>query len=144
MRADVCEDDAPAHLAEEMKEASKQGPRTIVLSVYVGAVTGFIFLIAICFCKCDINAVAYTTTNIPLIQIYFGSTNSLVGSCFLATLIVIIDVACANALLAEGSRSLYAFAHDRGLPFPSVLVRLRGSTRYPLSLSYLVRFANGF
>jgi choline transport protein len=125
-------DDAPAHLAEEMKDASKQAPRAIVLSVYVGAVTGFIFLIAVCFCIGDINAVAYTTTGVPLIQIYFDSTNSNVASCILATLIVIIDIACANALLAEGSRSLYAFARDRGLPFSSAISKIEPKHQVPV------------
>jgi choline transport protein len=115
-----------------MKDASKQAPRAIVLSVYVGAVTGFIFLIAVCFCIGDINAVAYTSTGVPLIQIYFDSTNSLVASCILATLIVIIDIACANALLAEGSRSLYAFARDRGLPFSSAISKIEKKHQVPV------------
>jgi choline transport protein len=64
-----------------------------MLSVYVGAITGFNFLIAVCFCIGEINVVTYSTTGVPLIQIYFDSTGSLVASCILATLIVIIDIA---------------------------------------------------
>lgn len=119
-------------MTEELKDASKQAPRAMVLSVYIGAVTGFIFLIAVCFCIGDITTVANTPTLVPLIQIYFDSTNSTVGSCILASLIVVIDLGCANALLAEGSRSLYAFARDRGLPFSSLISKVEPRHQVPV------------
>jgi len=115
-----------------MRDASKHAPRAIVLPIYVCAITGFIFPIAVCFCIGDIKAIAFTTTSIFLIQIYFDSTNSLVASCILATLIVIIDFACANALLAEGSRSLYAFARDRGLPFSGSISKIEKKHQVPV------------
>jgi choline transport protein len=125
-------DDAPAHMCEELKDASKQAPRAMVLSVYIGALTGFVFLIAVCFCIGDITEVAETATLVPLIQIFYDSTNSNVGSCILATLIVIIDLGCANALLAEGARSLYAFARDHGLPFSSLISKVESKHQIPV------------
>lgn len=119
-------------MTEEIKDASKQAPRAIVLSVYLGAVTGFIFLIAVCFCIGDINEVASTPTMSPLLQIYFDSTNSNVGSCFLASLMVVIDIGAANGLLAEGARSLYAFARDEGLPFSSVIRKVEPKHQMPV------------
>ncbi|KAF4635318.1 hypothetical protein G7Y89_g2787 [Cudoniella acicularis] len=128
----MCCYDAPAHMCEELKDASKQAPRAIVLSVYIGALTGFVFLIAVCFCISDITQVAETSTMVPLIQIFYDSTNSNVGSCFLASLIVIIDLGCANALLAEGARSLYAFARDHGLPFSSFISKVETKHQTPV------------
>ncbi|TVY78537.1 Choline transport protein [Lachnellula suecica] len=128
----MCCYDAPAHMCEELKDASKQAPRAMVLSVYIGSITGFIFLIAVCFCIGDITEVAETATLVPLIQIFFDSTNSNVGSCILATLIVIIDLGCANALLAEGARSLYAFARDHGLPFSSFISKVEPKHQIPV------------
>jgi choline transport protein len=43
----------------------------MVMSVYIGALTGFVFLIAVCFCIGDITEVAETSTLVPLIQIYY-------------------------------------------------------------------------
>ena len=37
-------------MSEELKEPEKQAPQAIILSVYLGAVTGFIFLISAFFC----------------------------------------------------------------------------------------------
>lgn len=131
-------------MTEEIKDASKQAPRAIVLSVYLGAITGFIFLISVCFCIGNIDEVASTSTLVPLIQIYFDSTQSNIGSCFLASLMVVIDIGAANGLLAEGARSLYAFARDEGLPFSSFIRRVEPKHHMPvvaIALGALIQMA---
>ncbi|KAK4694288.1 choline transport protein, partial [Lecanoromycetidae sp. Uapishka_2] len=128
----MCCYDAPAHMTEEMKNASREAPKAIVMSVYIGAVTGFIFLISICFCIGDITSTAESTTGVPLIQIFYDSTNSVVGACFLSSLIVVIVLVCANALLAEGSRSLFAFARDHGLPFSKLFATVESKRQVPV------------
>lgn len=129
----MCCYDAPAHMTEEMKNASREAPKAIIMSVYIGAITGFIFLISICFCIGDITATAQSTTGVPLIQIFYDSTGSVVGACFLTSLITVIAMVCANALLAEGSRSLYAFARDKGLPFSTVIAKVEPKRQVPVN-----------
>ncbi len=119
-------------MTEELKNATKEAPRAIIMSVYIGAVTGFVFLIAICFCIGDITNTAQSTTGVPLIQIFYDSTKSVVGACFLSSLIVVIVLVCANALIAEGSRSLYAFARDHGLPFSRVFAKVEPKRQVPV------------
>ncbi|KAI9852356.1 MAG: hypothetical protein M1824_002017 [Vezdaea acicularis] len=128
----MCCYDAPAHMTEEMKNASREAPKAIVMSVYVGAITGLIFLISICFCIGDITATATSSTGVPLIQIFYDSTQSTVGACFLSSLIAIIVLGSANALLAEGSRSVYAFARDQGLPFSSFFSQVEKKKQIPV------------
>jgi len=124
--------DAPAHMTEEMKNASQEAPKAIVMSVYLGAITGFIFLVSVCFCIGDINATATSTTGVPLIQIFYDSTQSVVGACFLSSLIVVIVLAATNSLLAEGSRSLFAFARDHGLPFSHIFSKVEPKKKVPV------------
>lgn len=119
-------------MTEEMKDASKDAPRAMVWSVYIGSITGFIFLLAVCFCIGDINTVANTSTLVPLIQIYFDSTDSHIAACVLASLIVVINFGAANALLADTSRSLYAFARDKGLPFSGFISIVEERHRVPV------------
>ncbi len=119
-------------MCEEMSRATTEAPRAIITSIYIGAITGFIFLISICFCIGDINATAASTTGVPLIQIFYDSTSSVVGTCFLSSLIVVIVLVCANALLCEGSRSLYAFARDHGLPFSSLFAKVDAKRQIPI------------
>ena len=102
------------------------------MSVYIGAVTGFAFLVSICFCIGNLQETATTPTGVPLLQIFLDSTQSVGASCFLASLITVIGIFCAAALQAEGSRSLYAFARDNGLPFSSFWCKVsRGKTPVP-------------
>ncbi len=119
-------------MIEEMRNASREAPKAIVMSVYIGAVTGFIFLISICFCIGDITSTAGSPTGVPLIQIFYDSTNSVVGTCFLSSLIVVIVLVCANALIAEGSRSLFAFARDHGLPFSELFATVESKRQVPV------------
>lgn len=128
----MCCYDAPAHMTEEMKSASREAPKAIIMAVYIGAVTGFIFLISVCFCIGDISSTASSTTGVPLIQIFYDSTESVVGACFLSSLIVVIVLVCANALLAEGSRSLFAFARDHGLPFSNLFAKVESRRQVPI------------
>lgn len=119
-------------MTEEMKDARKGAPQAILMSVYLGAVTGFIFLIAVCFCIGDINNTALSSTGVPIIQIFSDSTNSVIGSCVLTTMILLITLVAANGLLAEGSRSIYAFSRDRGLPFSHVFSKVSTKHQIPI------------
>ncbi|PLB43361.1 putative GABA permease [Aspergillus steynii IBT 23096] len=129
----MCCYDAPSHMTEEMKSASKEAPKAIILSVVLGAVTGFAFLLTLCFCIGDIDSTANTSTGVPVIQIFYDSTGSKVGTCFLASMIAVIVLVAGNNLLAEGSRSVYAFARDHGLPFSSVLSKVDPKRQVPVN-----------
>ncbi|KAL3485616.1 GABA permease [Aspergillus germanicus] len=129
----MCCYDAPSHMTEEMKHPSRDAPKAMVLSVGMGAVTGFVFLLTLCFCIGDIDNTAASSTGVPVIQIFYDSTGSKVGACFMASMITVINLVCAVSLLAEGSRSLFAFARDNGLPFSKVLSRVTSKSHIPLN-----------
>ena len=140
----MCCYDAPAHMTEEIKHARKQAPRAIVLSVYIGAVTGFVFLVAACFCIGNIEDTATSPTLVPIIAIFQNSTQSVAGSTCLTVLLIVICFGAANGLTAEGGRSIYAFARDRGLPFSDVWSKVekkRYIPVYALCLTVLVQIA---
>ena len=128
----MCCYDAPSHMTEEMKSASKEAPKAIILSVVLGAVTGFAFLLTLCFCIGDINETAGTTTGVPVIQIIYDSTGSKAGTCVLSSMIAVIVMVAGNNLLAEGSRSIYAFARDHGLPFSNTFSAVSKKRQVPI------------
>lgn len=129
----MCCYDAPSHMTEEMKSASKEAPKAIIMSVVLGAVTGFAFLLTLCFCIGDINETANTSTGVPVIQIMYDSTGSKAGTCVLASMIAVIVIVAGNNLLAEGSRSIYAFARDQGLPFSNFFSRVSSKRQVPVN-----------
>ncbi|PWY75110.1 GABA permease [Aspergillus heteromorphus CBS 117.55] len=129
----MCCYDAPAHMTEEMKSASKQAPQAIILSVVLGAITGFAFLLVLCFCIGDITATADSATGVPVIQIFYDSTGSKAAACILASMIAVIVIVAGNNILAEGSRCVYAFARDNGLPFSQFLAKVDKKRQVPVN-----------
>ncbi|KAI7098513.1 hypothetical protein KC324_g21227, partial [Hortaea werneckii] len=131
-------------MTEELKNARKEAPRAIIYSVVIGAVTGFVFLIAACYCIGDIETTAATTTGVPMVQIFLDSTASRAGASCLTVLLIVIGMGASNALTAEGGRAVYAFARDHGLPFSGILSRVEKKKQIPvyaLCLTVLVQIA---
>jgi choline transport protein len=128
----MCCYDSSAHMTEELKDARKQAPRAIVMSVYMGAVTGFVFLISLCFCIGDLETTASTPTGVPAIEIFFNSTQSIGGASALASFITVIVMISTNSLMATGSRAVYAFARDHGLPFSTTFSKVWPKTAVPV------------
>ncbi|KAL9111241.1 MAG: hypothetical protein Q9227_004319 [Pyrenula ochraceoflavens] len=120
-------------MTEEMERPSKEAPQAIVWSVYIGAITGFVFLVSAFFCIGDLDTTAKSSTGVPLIQIFYDSTGSVGGACVLASMISIIVLVCANSLMAEGSRALFAFARDHGLPFSRVFSQVEKRRQVPVN-----------
>jgi choline transport protein len=56
----------------------------------------------------------------------FNSTGSIAGASALASMIAVIATVASNSLMAEGSRAVYAFARDNGLPFSEFLSKVSG------------------
>ncbi|XDG06829.1 hypothetical protein ABKA04_006444 [Annulohypoxylon sp. FPYF3050] len=128
----MCCYDAPAHMTEEMRNASQDAPKAIVAAVGLGAVTGFCFLIAAFFCIGDIDAVANSSTGVPLIQIIYDCTGSVGATCFLSSLITVILLVCANSIMAECSRALWAFARDKALPCSKAISSVNKKLQVPI------------
>ncbi|KAL6238892.1 hypothetical protein BDW75DRAFT_237078 [Aspergillus navahoensis] len=129
----MCCYDAPSHMTEEMTHPSRDAPKAMIMSVGLGAVTGLVFLLTLCFCIGDIETTAASATGVPVIQIFYDSTNSKVGACFMASMMTVIVLICSVSLIAEGSRSLFAFARDRGLPFSTSLSKVTSKRHIPLN-----------
>ncbi|CAK1358543.1 putative amino-acid permease [Cercospora beticola] len=129
----MCCYDSATRMTEEIKDARRQAPRAIVMPVYIGFVTGFIFLIAAAFAMSeDIAAIASTPTGVPMIEIWRHATNR-AGAIGMSAVIVVIGLAPSIGLTAQGGRSIYAFARDSGLPFSKFLSRIEPRTRMPVN-----------
>lgn len=120
-------------MTEEMVNPSKEAPQAIILSVIIGSVTGFIFLIAAFFCVGDLEATASTPTGVPLIQIFLDSTSSVQGATVLSAMTAIVVFFSVNGLMTEASRGLYAFARDHGLPFSTFFRKVDRKSQIPVN-----------
>lgn len=102
------------------------------MTVLIGAVTGLFFLMVLCFCIGDISTTANTPTGVPVNQIIYGSTPSKVATCCPIGLLDVIVIFCTVSLVADGSRMIFAFSRDRGLPFSSILSRVDRRRHVPI------------
>nr|UJH94476.1 Hnm1 [Starmerella bombicola] len=112
----MCTYDSVAHLAEETENARKESPKAMVISVFIGFVTGLGFVLALLFCIQDLDAVINTSTNYPLLEIFNQALSGPVKASGLNTIILGCQVFANVSLLTASSRSLYAFARDGAFP----------------------------
>lgn len=119
-------------MTEELHDARRTAPKAIIWSVWIGAITGFAFLIAAMFCIGNLEAVATTPTGVPLIAIFQEATGSKGGALGLTILITIIALISLIFLMAQSSRVIFSFARDRGLPFSGIISKVHPTLHVPI------------
>lgn len=116
-------------MAEEVTNAPVNVPRSIVASIIVNGTLGLAMLLTIIFCMGDPAAAleAQDTIGYPFIEIFIQGTGSLSGSTIMASILIALGCSATVGFLATASRIIWSFARDNGLPFSSVLSRVRVS-----------------
>ncbi len=121
--------DASAHAAEETVGAATEVPRAIIRAVVVSALAGWVMLAALVMAIPDIDAAAAQGGNA-----FFWTMAEVIPTPLRLALLVGIAAAqycCGLATVTSGSRMLYAFARDGGLPWSSFLRRVSPVHRTP-------------
>lgn len=131
--------DAVAHMIEEIPNPKREGPRTLLASILMGIITGLIFLTILLFVLKDIDAVISSPAG-PLMQIFYDSTGSKVGSICLMIVPLVCFLFASVSLMTTSSRMTYAFARDKGLPFSSTFSRVHRGLGLPLPAIFLTAF----
>ncbi|KAK5203633.1 hypothetical protein LTR41_010660 [Exophiala xenobiotica] len=108
--------DAAAHMAEEVKNASKTLPRAMIWTIVVNGALGFLMLVTFLYTLGDLNEDLTSPTGYPIIQVFHTATGSAGGASGLTCVLIILNV-CANlTTMAGSSRQLFSFARDKGVP----------------------------
>ncbi|KAI6779258.1 choline transport protein [Emericellopsis cladophorae] len=115
--------DAAIHLVEEIPQPRKTIPRVLWLSVTMGAITGFIFMVVCLFCIQDLDAVLNPATGLPFIELLLQATG-LKGGTVLLAFFIFNGIGQAISILTTGSRLTWGFARDGGLPWSTCLSRV--------------------
>ena len=117
--------------AEEVEDAGRTLPKSIMYSVYLNGAMGFLMAMTLCFCLGDLAAIVDTPTGYPFIQVFYNATQSYTATNILVAIFIINLTACCVSTLATASRQLWSFARDKGVPFSCwfAQVRIRTSNR---------------
>jgi len=121
--------DASAHAAEETVGAAIEVPKAIVRAVIVSALAGWVMLSALVMAIPDLDAAAAQGGNA-----FFWTIAQVLPTPLRFLLLVGIaaaQFACGLATVTSGSRMLFAFARDGGLPWSPVLRRVSLVHRTP-------------
>lgn len=110
-------------MSEEVKNASTDVPRSMLLSLAVNGSLALGMLLAVLFSADNIqellNEVDSPTS--PFIRIFKQSVGSVGGATVMVSIIIALEFCSAMGCLAAASRMTWSFARDRGLPFSRAL-----------------------
>ncbi|RMZ82153.1 hypothetical protein DV738_g1844, partial [Chaetothyriales sp. CBS 135597] len=109
--------DAAAHMAEELKSASKILPRAMIWTIVVNGILGFVMLVTFLYTLGDLEQDLASPTGYPIIQVFLTATNSGGGATGLTIILVVLGVCTNLTTMAGSSRQIFSFARDKGVPF---------------------------
>ncbi|KAK7737482.1 hypothetical protein SLS53_006555 [Cytospora paraplurivora] len=128
--------DAAVHMSEELRDASRHLPRSMVWTTICNGAMGWIMIITICFCVGDLDKVNSSATGYAFIQVFYNSTGSVASATAMSVFVIFVLVAAYLTCIATASRQLFAFARDKGMPFSPWLANV--SPKWDLPLNSLV------
>ena len=102
-------------MSEEVRGASVNVARSMVLSVLLNGVLAFGMLLAVLFCAGDISSLL-GASGYPFITIFANGAHSKKGATAMASLPLVLSGLAAIGNMAAASRMMWAFARDEGLP----------------------------
>src|SRR3954466_8584537 len=128
--------DASAHMTEETRDASRAGPRGIVMSIVVSVVAGWILLIGLTFAIQSYDHALNSPTGVPPAQIFIDGVGN-TGGKLLLLIVIGAQLFCGMASVTANSRMIYAFSRDGALPFSHVWHTVSPRTRTPVAAVWL-------
>jgi len=128
--------DSAAHLAEEVKSASKSVPRAMMWSFFLNALVGFIVLVAFLFAIPSVSDVLDPTINVSgFAFIYVFQQASYKGGIVLFVMVLLVTITGAIDANASTARQTFAFARDGGLPFGDFISKVSKVSQSRISFS---------
>jgi amino acid permease (GABA permease) len=126
--------DASAHMTEETHDASRSGPRGIVMSIVVSLFAGWVLLIGITFAIQ--HYAAESLAYVAPAQIFVDAIGKTGGELLLLVAIG-AQLFCGMSSVTANSRMIYAFSRDGALPGSALWHRVNKRTRTPTNAIWL-------
>lgn len=111
--------DAAVHMSEELRDAPKTLPRSMLWTTLVNGSMGFVMLITFCSVLGSIDDALASPTKQAYMYVFYNSTQSVAGASAMSALVIFMAIFCNLSITATSSRQLFAFARDQGVPFSS-------------------------
>ncbi|OCL10710.1 amino acid transporter [Glonium stellatum] len=129
--------DGVLHMSDETKDAPRQAPRSMFLTVAINGVFAFAFIICLLYCIGDTQALL-SSPSLPILLVFYTATKSVAATNALMVMILFVCFVGNFSVFASVSRLTWAFARDRGLPFPEFFSYVHPTLKIPTNALYLV------
>ena len=118
-------------VAEEISDAGKVVPQSMVWSFFLNIPLTFGLLISYLFCIDDVSEALSSPTGYPFIYVFQNATGSSAGATGLTVVVLLLLIFILTSCFASTSRQLFAFARDNGMPFSDWLARVNPIWQVP-------------
>ncbi|KAK3717684.1 hypothetical protein LTR37_005751 [Vermiconidia calcicola] len=132
--SEQCGIDTTAHMSEEVKNAAKVIPRTMMTVFVINFVLLFPAIVTICYHTPDLEAALSDSTTYPAIFVLRQSMSTGWVTVIIAIIALICCASCINYFAAV-TRDLFAFARDNGLPFSPWISTIHPERHLPVNAS---------
>ncbi|KAE8402313.1 amino acid/polyamine transporter I [Aspergillus pseudonomiae] len=130
--------DGVVHMAEEVKDARRTVPRSMVYSVLINGIVALGFTIGLLYTMGSVEDALNTPTGYPLLEILYAATKSNAAASGMLMMFILPGFVALLNGLASVTRLTWAFARDEGLPFSSYFVHISSWHKIPLRALFLV------
>jgi amino acid transporter len=128
--------DSVVHMVEELPEPRRNAPRVIWLSIVLGGVTGFLFMVVSLFCIQDLDLVVDGPTGLPFMEIVHQTIGLDAGAALLA-LFIFNGLGQGVSVATTGSRLTWGFARDGGIPWSDYFAAVDATWKVPVRALWL-------
>jgi amino acid transporter len=126
-------------MVEEIPSPRENAPKAMYLAVVCGAITGFIFKVAMVFGIQDFDSVLQAVTGFPFIQV-LNDALGLTGGAVLVSLFIVNGFGQGISVMTSASRLTWGFARDGGLPWGSYFAHVDTTWKVPARALWLQCF----
>ncbi|KAJ3836744.1 amino acid/polyamine transporter I [Lentinula raphanica] len=124
--------DTSVHISEEARNASRAVPFAIMCATVFSSLLGWVINIVLAFhIGSDLEAVINNPIGQPMATIFANSVGSKGTVVIWAFMVITLFMTGMDYLIA-GSRQIFAFSRDRGLPLSRILYRMNNRTQTPV------------
>ncbi|KAF2824244.1 amino acid transporter [Ophiobolus disseminans] len=126
--------DSVVHMSEEVKNASKDVPRSMLYSLLINGFLAIGMLFAVLFSAENIQELLNDTSaaTSPFVRIFTTAVGSEAGATIMVSIIIFLEFCSAMGCLAAASRMTWSFARDQGLPFWRAISMIDKRTTIPV------------
>ncbi|KAG9526441.1 putative amino acid permease, partial [Aureobasidium melanogenum] len=124
--------DSTVHLGEEIRDASRTLPLSMVFTSLMNYAVGFIMTITVMYVSSTFDQTIADATGESYVAVIYAATGSKTATTILTVLVLVLFFCTAINTVTTSSRQLFAFARDGGLPFSNILAKVDPRTGLPI------------